>query len=172
MAGEPLDFPHTRIILSLVVLFGAYALWKDEGKLPKPGFGLYAFAALLELGLMYPNAVLRYSGINSYYLPTFVGYAFIIAFALLGGDLTSPRGLRLPPVLLILGTATLFVKPLSLIGLPLALASAVALVESAKTIRKGGELGAIYLFLMTTLALGAYIGRDIGWHSWRTSWRL
>ncbi|WP_367884491.1 hypothetical protein [Thermococcus sp. JCM 11816] len=49
-----------------------------------------------------------------------------------------------------------------MIGLPLALASAVALVESAKTIRKGGELGAIYLFLVVTLALGAYIGRDIG----------
>lgn len=95
VGGEPLDFPHTRIILSLVVLFGAYALWKDEGKLPKPGFGLYAFAALLELGLMYPNAVLRYSGINSYYLPTFVGYSFIIALALLGG-LTSPGSLRLP----------------------------------------------------------------------------
>lgn len=160
VGGEPLDFPHTRIILSLVVLFGAYALWKDEGKLPKPGFGLYAFAALLELGLMYPNAVLRYSGINSYYLPTFVGYSFIIALALLGGPYLA-RKPKIAPVLLILGTATLFVKPLSLIGLPLALTSAVALVESAKTIRKG-ELGAIYLFLVVTLALGAYIGRDIG----------
>lgn len=160
VGGEPLDFPHTRIILSLVVLFGAYALWKGEGKLPKPGFGLYAFAALLELGLIYPNAVLRYSGINSYYLPTFVGYSFIIALALLGGPYLTKKP-KIAPVLLILGTVTLFIKPLGLIGLPLALASAVALAESAKTTNRG-ELGAIYLFLVVTLALGTYIGRDIG----------
>ncbi|WP_240912043.1 MULTISPECIES: endonuclease/exonuclease/phosphatase family protein [unclassified Thermococcus] len=43
----------------------------------------------------------------------------------------------------------------------LAFASAIALVESAKGSR-GGVIGAAYLFLVATLALGAYVGMDIG----------
>ncbi|ACJ16761.1 membrane-bound metal-dependent hydrolase [Thermococcus onnurineus NA1] len=43
----------------------------------------------------------------------------------------------------------------------LAFASAIALVESTKGSR-GGVIGAAYLFLVATLALGAYVGMDIG----------
>ncbi|USS41353.1 hypothetical protein NF865_03965 [Thermococcus aggregans] len=155
-----MDFPHTRVVLAVLVLLGAYALWKEPGTLKKPGFGLYAFAALLELGLIYPNAVLRYSGINVYYLLTFVGFSFVIALALLLGPYLAKRQ-DVAITLLVLGSTTLFLKPLSLVGLPLALASAIALLESAKGSR-GGVMGAVYLFIVATLALGAYVGRDIG----------
>ncbi|WP_148883849.1 endonuclease/exonuclease/phosphatase family protein [Thermococcus aciditolerans] len=160
VGGEPADFPHTRVVMALFLLLGAYALWKEPGTLKKPGFGLYAFAALLELGLIYPNAVMRYSGMTVYYLPEFIGFSLLLALALLLG----PHLARKPTVamtLLIIGSATLFLKPLSLVGLPLALASTIALVESAKGSR-GGVIGAVYLFLVATLALGAYVGRDIG----------
>ncbi|KUH32652.1 metal-dependent hydrolase [Thermococcus celericrescens] len=160
VGGEPADFPHTRVVLALFLLLGAYALWKEPGTLKKPGFGLYAFAALLELGLIYPNVVMRYSGMTVYYLPEFIGFSLLLALALLLG----PHLARKPTVamaLLIVGSATLFLKPLSLVGLPLALASTIALVESAKGSR-GGVIGAVYLFIVATLALGAYVGRDIG----------
>ena len=160
VGAEPADFPHTRVILAVLLLLGAYALSKEPGTLKKPGFSLYAFAALLELGLIYPNAVLRYSGINVYYLPTFVGFSFVIALALLLGPYLAKRQ-EVAMALLILGSATLFLKPLSLVGLPLALASAIALLENAKGSR-GGVIGAVYIFLVATLALGAYVGRDIG----------
>ncbi|MDV3104007.1 hypothetical protein [Thermococcus waiotapuensis] len=45
VGGEPVDFPHTRVILALLLFPGAYALWREPGTLKKPGFGLYAFAA-------------------------------------------------------------------------------------------------------------------------------
>ncbi|ASJ14866.1 endonuclease/exonuclease/phosphatase family protein [Thermococcus radiotolerans] len=160
VGAEPADFPYTRVVLTLFLLLGAYALWKEPGTLKKPGFGLYAFAALLELGLIYPNAVMRYSGMTVYYLPEFVGFSLLLALAILLG----PYLARKPTVamaLLIIGSATLFLKPLSLVGLPLALASAIALVKNAKGSR-GGIIGAVYLFLVATLALGAYVGRDIG----------
>ncbi|NJD98267.1 metal-dependent hydrolase [Thermococcus sp. LS1] len=160
VGGEPLDFPHTRVILGVLILLGAFALWKEEGTLKKPGFGLYAFAALLELGLIYPNAVMRYSGITVYYLPHFIGYSLVIGLAIIAGPYLAKKP-GVASALLIVGVATLFVKPASLIGLPLALASAIALVESAKGSR-GGVIGAAYLFLVATLALGAYVGRDIG----------
>ncbi|MCD6373346.1 MAG: endonuclease/exonuclease/phosphatase family protein [Thermococcus sp.] len=160
VGAEPADFPHTRAILAVFLLLGAYALWKEPGTLKKPGFGLYAFTALLELGLIYPNAVLRYSGINVYYLPHFVGFSFVIALAILLGPHLARRQ-DVATILLVLGSATLFLKPLSLVGLPLALASAIALLESAKGSR-GGLIGAVYLFLVATLAIGAYVGRDIG----------
>ncbi|ASJ05950.1 endonuclease/exonuclease/phosphatase family protein [Thermococcus pacificus] len=160
VGGEPIDFPHTRAILALLLFLGAYALWREPGTLKKPGFGLYAFAALLELGLIYPNAIMRYSGFNVYYLPQFVGFSFVVALAILLGPYLSKRP-GLAATLLVLGSASLFVKPAGLIGLPLALASTVALLESAKGSR-GGVIGAVYLFLMATLALGAYVGRDIG----------
>ncbi|WP_258083756.1 endonuclease/exonuclease/phosphatase family protein [Thermococcus thermotolerans] len=160
VGAEPADFPYTRVILALFLFLGAYALWKEPGTLKKPGFGLYAFAALLELGLIYPNAVMRYSGMAVYYLPQFIGFAFVIALALLLGPyLARKPGMAM--VLLIIGSATLFLKPLSLFGLPMALASTIALVESAKGSR-GGVIGAFYLFLVATLAIGAYVGRDIG----------
>ncbi|WP_010480189.1 endonuclease/exonuclease/phosphatase family protein [Thermococcus zilligii] len=160
VGGEPIDFPHTRVILALLLLPGAYALWREPGTLKKPGFGLYAFAALLELGLIYPNAIMRYSGVNVYYLPQFVGFSFVVALAILLGQFLSKKP-GLAATLLVLGSASLFVKPAGLVGLPLALASTVALLESAKGSR-GGVIGAVYLFLVATLALGAYIGRDIG----------
>ncbi|QDA32525.1 metal-dependent hydrolase [Thermococcus indicus] len=157
---EPVDFPYTRIPLALFLLLGSYALWKEPGTLKKPGFGLYAFAALLELGLIYPNAIMRYSGITVYYLPQFIGFSFVVALALLLGPYLA-RKPEIAMALLIIGSATLFLKPLSLLGLPVALASAIALVESAKGSR-GGVIGAFYLFLTATLAIGAYVGRDIG----------
>nr|WP_238516233.1 endonuclease/exonuclease/phosphatase family protein [Thermococcus gammatolerans] len=160
VGAEPADFPYTRVLLVLFILLGAFALWKEPGTLKRPGFGLYAFAALLELGLIYPNAVMRYSGMTVYYLPEFVGFSLLIALAILLG----PYLARKPTVamaLLIIGSATLFLKPLSLVGLPLALASTIALVENSKGSR-GGIIGAVYLFLVATLALGAYVGRDIG----------
>ncbi|MBP1911091.1 endonuclease/exonuclease/phosphatase family protein [Thermococcus stetteri] len=160
VGGEPVDFPHTRILLSALILPGGLLLWKEEGNLSKPGFGLYALASLLELGLIYPNAVLRYSGINVYYLPTFVGYSFVIALALLGGPYLGKRP-KVATALLILGAAMLFVRPLGLIGAPLVLVSVVGLVENAKSIGRG-ELGALYLFVLAALAIGAYVGRDIG----------
>jgi endonuclease/exonuclease/phosphatase family metal-dependent hydrolase len=160
VGGEPIDFPYTRVILALLLLLGAYALWREPGTFKKPGFGLYAFAALLELGLIYPNAIMRYSGMTVYYLPQFLGFSFVVALAILLGLYLSKRP-GLAAVLLILGSASLFVKPAGLIGLPLALASAIALVESAKGSR-GGVIGAVYLFLVATLAIGAYVGRDIG----------
>lgn len=160
VGAEPADTPHTRIILAVFMLLGAYTLSKEPGTLKKPGFELYTFAALLELGLIYPNAVLRYSGIKVYYLPTFVGFSFVIALALLLGPYLSKRQ-GVATALLVLGSATLFLKPLSLVGLPLALASAIALVENAKG-SKWGVIGAVYLFIVSTLALGTYVGRDIG----------
>ncbi len=160
VGGEPIDFPHTRVVMVFLLLLGAYTLWNEEGTLKKPGFGLYAFAALLELGLIYPNAILRYSGVNTYYLPIFVGYSFVIALAILGGVYLA-RKPKVASLLLVLGTATLFVKPLSLFGLPLALASTVALLESSKGSR-GGVIGGVYLFFVALLGIGAYVGRDIG----------
>ncbi|ASJ13156.1 endonuclease/exonuclease/phosphatase family protein [Thermococcus thioreducens] len=160
VGAEPADFPYTRVILALFLFLGAYALWNEPGTLKKPGFGLYAFAALIELGLIYPNAVMRYSGMTVYYLPEFIGFSLLVALAILLG----PHLARKPTVamaLLIIGSATLFLKPFSLVGLPIALASAIALVESAKGSR-GGVIGAFYLFLVATLAIGAYVGRDIG----------
>ncbi|AIF69578.1 metal-dependent hydrolase [Palaeococcus pacificus DY20341] len=160
VGGEPIDFPHTRIILAVLVLLGAFALWKEEGQLKSPGFGLYAFAALIELGLIYPNAVLRYSGIRVYYLPQFIGYSFVIALAILIGPYLSKKP-SIASLLLVLGAATLFIPPISLLGLPLALASSIALLESAKGSRFG-VVGSVYLVLTAVLALGAYVGRDIG----------
>lgn len=160
VGGEPIDFPYTRVILALLLLLGAYALRREPGTLKKPGFGLYAFAALLELGLIYPNAIMRYSGFNVYYLPQFIGFSFVVALAILLGPYLSKKP-ELAAVLLILGLASLFVKPAGLVGLPLALASAIALVEGAKGSR-GGVIGAVYLFLTATLGIGAYVGRDIG----------
>ncbi|NJE04358.1 endonuclease/exonuclease/phosphatase family protein [Thermococcus sp. MV11] len=158
--GEPADFPYTRVILAVLLFLGSYALWKEPGTLKKPGFGLYAFAALLELGLIYPNAVMRYSGMTVYYLPEFIGFSLLVALAILLGPYLA-RKPSLAMVLLVLGSATLFLKPLSLIGLPLALAASMALVENAKGSR-GGVIGVFYLFLVSTLAIGAYVGRDIG----------
>lgn len=160
VGAEPIDFPHTRIILTVLLFLGAYALWKEPGTLKKPGFSLYAFAVLLELGLIYPNAIIRYSGVDVYYLPHFLGFSLVVALAMLLGPYLS-RKQNVATALLIIGSATLFLKPLSLVGLPIALASTIALLESAKGTR-GGVLGAIYLFLAATLALGAYVGRDIG----------
>ncbi|ASA78265.1 endonuclease/exonuclease/phosphatase family protein [Thermococcus sp. 5-4] len=160
VGGEPIDFPYTGAILAILLLLGAYALWHEPGTLKKPGFGLYAFAILLGLGLIYPNAVLRYSGINVYYLPKFIGVSIILAAALLLGPYLAKRP-NLAALLLLIGSATLFIKPLSLIGLPLALASAIALVEGAKGSR-GGILGSIYFILIGFLGLGVYVGRDIG----------
>jgi len=59
------------------------AVGAESGTLKKPGFGLYAFAALLELRLIYPNAITRYSGIWVYYLPEFLGFSLLVALALL-----------------------------------------------------------------------------------------
>jgi len=160
VGGEPIDFPHTRAILTVLILVGAFALWKEPGTLKKPGFGLYALAALIELGLLYPNAIMRYSGITQYYLPHFIGYSLLIGLAIVVGPYLAKKP-NIAYILLILGTATLFVKPFSLIGLPVALASAIALVENAKGSR-GGVIGAVYFFLVATLALGSYVGRDIG----------
>ncbi|ASJ01823.1 metal-dependent hydrolase [Thermococcus profundus] len=160
VGGEPIDFPHTRIILAALIFLGAYALWKEPGTFKKPGFGLYAFAALIELGLIYPNAIMRYSGVTVYYLPQFVGFSFVVALAILLGPYLGKKP-GIAALLLILGSAALFVRPAALIGLPLALASSIALVESSKGSR-GGVIGAVYLFLVATLALGAYVGRDIG----------
>ena len=160
VGAEPVDFPYTRVPLVLFILLGALALWKEPGTLKRPGFGLYAFAALLELGLIYPNAVMRYSGMTVYYLPEFVGFSLLIALAILLGSHLA-RKPTVAMALLIIGSATLFLKPISLIGLPIALASTIALVENAKGSR-GGLIGALYVFLVAFLALGAYIGRDIG----------
>ena len=160
VGGEPVDFPYTRILLAALILLGAYALWREPGTLKKPGFGLYAFAALIELGLIYPNAVMRYSGITVYYLPQFIGFSFVVALAILLGPYLGKKP-GTAALLLVLGSAALFVKPAALIGLPLALASAIALVESSKGGR-GGIIGAVYLFLVATLGIGAYVGRDIG----------
>ncbi|CAD5244963.1 endonuclease/exonuclease/phosphatase family protein [Thermococcus camini] len=160
VGAEPADFLYTRVILALFVLLGSYALWKEPGTLKKPGFGLYAFAALIELGLIYPNAVMRYSGMTVYYLPEFVGFSLLLALAILLGPHLAGKP-EAAMALLIIGSATLFLKPLSLVGLPIALASTIALVESAKGSR-GGVIGAFYMFLIATLALGAYVGRDIG----------
>lgn len=160
VGGEPIDFPHTRVILVVLLLLGAYALWKEPGTFKKPGFGLYAFAALLELGLIYPNAIMRYSGVTVYYLPQFVGFSFVVALAILLGPYLGKKP-NIAALLLILGSATLFAGPLALIGLSLALAAAVALVEGAKGSR-GGVIGAVYFFLITTFGISAYIGRDIG----------
>ncbi|ASJ07801.1 metal-dependent hydrolase [Thermococcus siculi] len=160
VGGEPIDFPHTRVLLAVLILLGAYALWREPGTLKKPGFGLYAFASLLELGLIYPNAIMRYSGITVYYLPQFIGFSFVVALAILLGPYLGKKP-NIAVLLLILGSAALFMKPAALIGLPLALASAIALVESSKGSR-GGVIGAVYLFLVATLGIGAYVGRDIG----------
>lgn len=160
VGGEPIDFPHTRLILAVLIFLGAYALWKEPGTFKKPGFGLYAFAALLELGLIYPNAIMRYSGITVYYLPQFVGFSFLVALAILLGPYLGKKP-GMAAFLLILGSAALFVKPAALIGLPLALASSIALVESSKGSR-GGVFGAVYLFIIALLGIGAYVGRDIG----------
>lgn len=160
VGAEPADFPYTRVILALFILLGAFALWKEPGTLKKPGFGLYAFATLLELGLIYPNAVMRYSGMTVYYLPEFVGFSLLLALAILLGPYLA-RKPAVAMVLLVAGSATLFLKPLSLVGLPIALASTIGLVENAKGSR-GGVIGAVYLFIVATLALGAYVGRDIG----------
>ncbi|NJE85083.1 metal-dependent hydrolase [Thermococcus sp. CX2] len=160
VGGEPIDFLHTRVLLAVLVLLGAFALWKEAGTLKKPGFGLYAFAALIELGLIYPNAVLRYSGVTVYYLPQFVAHSFVIALAILAGPYLAKKP-GIASLLLVLGAAALFVKPLGLLGLPLALASSMALLENAKGSRFG-VIGSVYLFLVATLALGAYVGRDIG----------
>ncbi|MDV3104008.1 endonuclease/exonuclease/phosphatase family protein [Thermococcus waiotapuensis] len=103
---------------------------------------------------------MRYSGVNVYYLPQLVGFSLVVALAILLGQFLSKKP-GLAATMLVLGSASLFVKPAGLIGLPLALASTVALLEGAKG-SKGGVLGAVYLFLVATFALGAYIGRDIG----------
>ncbi|ANF22095.1 endonuclease/exonuclease/phosphatase family protein [Thermococcus piezophilus] len=160
VGGEPIDFPHTRVLLAVLVLLAAFALWKEAGTLKKPGFGLYAFVALIELGLIYPNAVLRYSGVTVYYLPQFIAYSFVIALAILAGPYLAKKS-GIASLLLVLGAATLFVEPLGLLGLPLALASSLALLENTKGGRFG-VIGSVYLFLVATLALGAYVGRDIG----------
>lgn len=160
VGGEPIDFPHTRVLLAVLVLLAAFALWKEAGTLKKPGFGLYAFVALIELGLIYPNAVLRYSGVTVYYLPQFIAYSFVIALAILAGPYLAKKP-GIASLLLVLGAATLFVEPLGLLGLPLALASSLALLENTKGGRFG-VIGSVYLFLVATLALGAYVGRDIG----------
>ncbi|NJE60427.1 endonuclease/exonuclease/phosphatase family protein [Thermococcus sp. 21S7] len=160
VGGEPIDFSHTAVVLAVFLLLGAYVLWHEPGTLKKPGFGLYAFAILLELGLIYPNAVLRYSGISVYYLPQFIGVSVILAAAILLGPYMA-RKPNLAALVLVAGSATLFIKPLPLIGLPLGLASATALVENAKGSR-GGILGSVYFILIGFLGLGVYVGRDIG----------
>ncbi|WP_430515234.1 endonuclease/exonuclease/phosphatase family protein [Pyrococcus woesei] len=159
--GEPLDFYHTRVLLVLLTLPVVYYTIREEGKLNKAPFELYAFATLIELGLIYPNAILRYSGIKVYYLPLFVGYSFIITLALFLGIYLGKKP-KIATILLILGSLTLLIKPLSLIGLPIALLSSVALLDSARNGKIPGVLGPIYFTIMAILATGAYIGRDIG----------
>ncbi|KPU63554.1 metal-dependent hydrolase [Thermococcus sp. EP1] len=159
VGGEPIDFIHTRVLLVIFILALACVLWKEQGQLKSPGFELYGFAVLINLGLIYPNAIMRYSGIETYYLTQFVAYSFVVALAIL----VSPylTGKKFTPFLLIGGALTLFVQPFGIIGMPIALASALALLEGAKKSRFG-VLGALYFVVVSVLAIGAYVGRDIG----------
>ncbi|HDH44313.1 MAG TPA: metal-dependent hydrolase [Thermococcus sp.] len=159
VGGEPIDFIYTRILLVICILGASYVLWKGKGQLKSPGFGLYAFAALLNLGFIYPNAIMRYSGFETYYLLHFVGYSFVVALAIL----ISPylAGNKFTSLLLIAGVFALFVPPFGIVGIPIALTSALALLESVKKGRFG-VIGALYFVTVSVLAIGAYVGRDIG----------
>ena len=83
VGGEPIDFIHTRVLLVIFILALACVLWEEQGQLKSPGFELYGFAVLINLGLVYPNAIMRYSGIETYYLTQFVAYSFVVALAIL-----------------------------------------------------------------------------------------
>ena len=154
VGGEPIDFIYTRILLVICILGASYVLWKGKGQLKSPGFGLYAFAALLNLGFIYPNAIMRYSGFETCYLLHFVGYSFVVALAIL----ISPylAGNKFTPLLLIAGVFALFVSPFGIVGIPIALTSALALLESVKKGRFG-VIGALYFVTVSVLAIGASV---------------
>ncbi|WP_293254846.1 endonuclease/exonuclease/phosphatase family protein [Palaeococcus sp. (in: euryarchaeotes)] len=164
--GEPIDFLYTRILLAMILFIGAYLLFGMNGKLKTPSFRLYTFLMLMELGLAYPNALLRYSGINVYYLREFVvmsialGLLFYLTlFISLSIDI---RILAIAGILLSIGVY--LQNWLGVIFLAVLAGISVAMLPRGKLEGKISEftLGTLYFVIVSVLAVGAYVGRDIG----------
>ncbi len=78
----PIDDPLTAFLLASIAISGGL-LYVFTGHTSTPGLGIFLFMSLVELGLVYPNALLHFSGIHVYNLATFLGAlnAFMVTLA-------------------------------------------------------------------------------------------
>lgn len=158
------DHPHVRIIYGSLLLAGGLLGVLGRLRLPAPswhssrvieGWGLRAALALLvlELGLAYPNALLRLAGAGSYTMGELAILAWLVgAFIVLGPRLPGAWLLLLPGgILAVLGGWGWIVGALAA---SLALGSALA--RPPPPIPWGFLLGGLLFILFTTAAIGVY----------------
>ena len=165
--GEPFDFLHTKIILAAVLIIASAFLFTSEGKMKKPSFALYAFATILELGLAYPNAILRYSGFRVYYLREYLIMSICLVAVIAGALLLSNyiKEKKIFIAMLLITSLTVFVGGfVEIIGLLMLLIFLVGLqtYQPFEGSRLGSILGAVFFIVISTLAVMCYYGRDLG----------
>ncbi|MBO8173910.1 MAG: endonuclease/exonuclease/phosphatase family protein [Thermococcus sp.] len=129
-----------------------------------PSFKLYAFIALFELGLAYPNAILRYAGFKVYYLREFIIAAVLLSLALAWSVILCEKiNERALVILITLLSFAVFIGGIpEIVGLLIMASLVVAALPSKNVLGSHSFFGALYFFVIAVLAVttdaGVYIG--------------
>lgn len=149
--AEPWDSPIAPLYSLLLASAGAYRAVRPTEAAPGPGWGLYYWLAVAELGAAYPNAALRLAG-ATWYTPLEAGAAGLVIAAGYAAGSLLPAKAALPASAL--GVAALAAPgPLSLAWAPLMAAGSTAAlaVRGERTLA-----GPAYFIFLMVAAVGVY----------------
>jgi len=125
------------------------------------------FATILELGLLYPNAILRYSGFRTYYLGEFILASVGLIAVIMTGLFVSKSIRNMTSI----NKPTTSVKPpintvidvISNIAMRIFFSlTSLQTYQSFEGSTLSSVMGAVFFILMSTLAVMCYYGRDLG----------
>lgn len=147
--AEPWDHPLVSIIYGALLLAGGLQLY--GARLESPSLGVFLYASLIELGILYPNALLRYAGVYVYS----VSIISLASIMIIAGIYIGYRASRYSWFYPIIGWILLEARIPGIWGLPYS-ASLPGLLAPGRSSRTRILAGSLLFIALMVAGVGVY----------------